>query len=44
MQEKDKRETGRQAKIEQQRGAVSPLLAQVGSGPGIFSIPEGVLL
>lgn len=37
-----KEKTGRQIENEQQRGAVSSILAQVGSGPDIFSSPQGV--
>lgn len=42
LKQTDKRETGRRVENEQQRGAVSSILAQVGSGPGIFYNPQGV--
>lgn len=42
LEETHKRETGRQIENQRQRGAVSSILAQVGSGPDIFSSPRGV--
>lgn len=44
MKEKDKREAGGRGQNEQQRAALSSILAQVGSGPGIVSNPRGALL
>lgn len=44
-EKRDKRENGRRAKTEQHRAALSSILAQVGSGPGItLTHREGFLI
>lgn len=40
-EKRDKRENGRRAKTEQHRAALSSILAQVGSGPGITLTHRG---